>query len=115
MSDLQVTTPTTTTLNITWTVHVSGSIARYQVTYSYVINRCLETGGPLTVDIPNNTGPMMTYVYTLRDLNEDSNYTITVTAINIAGTTMATISADTLTSSESIQLHSVNDCTQLTL
>jgi predicted phage tail protein len=36
--------------------------------------------------------------HTLRGLNEDSRYTITVRAINTVGSTMATTSADTLTS-----------------
>jgi hypothetical protein len=34
----------------------------------------------------------------LRGLNEDSRYTITVMAINIVGSTMATVTAVTLTS-----------------
>ena len=82
-------TPTATTLTITWTV--SGDIAQFEVTYNYTINGCLETGGPLTDTISD--GSMRSH--TLRGLNEDSKYTITIRAINTAGSiTMATITAD---------------------
>ena len=95
LSNLQVTTPTATTLTITWTV--SGSIDRFEVTYSYTVNRCsAPQGAPRTDTISD--GSMRSH--TLRDLNEDSSYTITVRAINTAGSTMETITADTLTSGE---------------
>ena len=95
VSNLQVIKSTATTLNITWTA--TGVIDQFEVTYSYTINRCFGEGGAVTVNITDGTMMM----YTLGDLNEDSNYTITVGAINIAGSNMTTISADTLTSSES--------------
>ena len=41
--------------------------------------------------------------YTLGNISEDSNYTITVTAINSAGSTNDTVEEDTPTSSEAIQ------------
>ena len=91
MSNLQVTTPTATTLPITWTV--SGFVDRFEITYSYTVNGCLETGGPITINIDG-----VIRSYTLEDLNEDSSYTITVRAINSAETTTATVTADTLTS-----------------
>ena len=90
VSNLQVTTPTATTLTITWTV--SGSIDRFEVTYSYTVNRCsAPQGAPRTDTISD--GSMRSH--TLRGLNEDSNYNITVRAFNAAGSTMATITADT--------------------
>ena len=90
VSNLQVTTPTATTLTITWTV--SGSIDRFEVAYNYTVNRCsAPQGAPRTDTISD--GSMRSH--TLRGLNEDSNYTITVRAINTAGSTMATITADT--------------------
>ena len=96
MSNLQVTTPTATTLTITWTV--SGFIDRFEVTYSYTVNRCsAPQGAPRTDTISD--GSMRSH--TLRDLNEDSSYTITVRAINDEGSTMATITVDTLTAGES--------------
>ena len=91
MSNLQVTTPTATTLPITWTAY--GFVDRFQITYNYTVNGCLEIGGPITVNIDG-----VIRSYTLEDLNEDSSYTITVAAVNAAGTTTATITADTLPS-----------------
>ena len=92
VSNLLVTTPTATTLTVTWTV--TGFIDQFEVAYSYTVNRCSATGGPFTVTIPD--GSMRSH--TLRDLNEDSRYTITVRAINTAGSTMAKVAADTMSS-----------------
>ena len=92
MRNLRVTTPTTTTLTITWIV--SGSIDRFEVTYSYVVNRCSTRGASRTDTISD----VSVRSYTLRDLNEDSNYTITVRTINAAESTMSTVTANTLTS-----------------
>ena len=98
MSNLRVTTPTATTLPITWTV--SGFPDQFEVTYSYTVNRCSEQG---TSEIDTITdGSVRTH--TLRGLNEDSSYTITVRAINSEGSTMATITADTLTAGEMVKL-----------
>ena len=92
MRNLHVTTLTTTSLTITWTV--SGSIDRFVVTYTYIVNRCSTRGVSRTDTISD--GSMRSY--TLRVLNEDSNYTITVRAVNSAESTMATVTANTLTS-----------------
>ena len=93
LSNLQFATPTATTLTITWTV--SGAIDRFEVTCSYTVNRCsAPQGSPCTDRI--SEGSMRSH--TLRDLNEDSRYTITVRAINTAGSTMEAIMANTLTS-----------------
>ena len=90
--NLRVTTPTATTLTITWTV--SGSIDRFEVTYTYIVNRCSTRGASRTDTISD----VSVRSYTLRDLNEDSNYTITVRTINAAESTMSTVTANTLTS-----------------
>ena len=88
-------TLSTTTLTITWTV--SGFIDRFEVTYSYTVNRCsAPQGAPRTDTISD--GSMRSH--TLRDLNEDSSYTIIVRAINTVGSTMTTIIANTLTTGE---------------
>ena len=95
MTNLQVTTPTATTLPITWTA--SGSIDRFEVTYSYTVNRCsAPPGAPVTETITDSTMRM----YTLSNLNEDSSYTITVKAVRGGDSTIATISANTLTAGE---------------
>ena len=96
VSNLQITAPTATTMELTW--EVSGYIDRFKVTYNYTVNGCLETGGPFSVNISD--GSIISH--TLDDLNEDSSYTITVGAINTAGSTMATTTADTLTSGETL-------------
>jgi predicted phage tail protein len=92
LSNLQVTTPTATTLTVTWTA--SADIEQFEVTYSYTVNRCSDTGGPVTANITN--GSMRSY--TLNNLNEDSRYTITVRAINTVGSTRATVIGATKTS-----------------
>jgi hypothetical protein len=86
-----VTTPTATSLTITWTA--SGDIERFEVTYTYTVNRCSATGGPVTANITD--GSMRSY--TLNGLNEDSRYTITVRAIYSGESAMATAMGDTMT------------------
>ena len=88
--NLRVTTPTSTTLPIIWTA--SGTISQFEVTYSYTVKRCSAPSVSNTETFPG--GSMRSY--TLSNLNEDSRYTITVTAINTAESTMETIMADTL-------------------
>ena len=87
VSNLQVASRTATSLRITWAV--SGTIDRFEVTYSYTVKRCSAPQGPPRTDTISD-GSMRSY--TLRGLNEDSRYIITVRAINIAGTTMLTTS-----------------------
>ena len=89
--NLRVTTPTATSLTITWTV---SGVDRFEVSYSYIVKRC-STQGASRRDIIS-VGSVRSY--TLRNLNEDSNYTITVRAINAAESTMAAVTANTSTS-----------------
>ena len=87
VNNLQVAPRTATSLRITWAA--SGTIDQFEVTYSYTVKRCpAPQGAPRTDTISD--GSMRSY--TLNGLNEDSRYTITVTAINIAGTRMVTTS-----------------------
>jgi hypothetical protein len=74
---------------------VSGDIDRFEVKSNFTVKKCSSTGGPVTVDINSS----MTS-HTLRGLNEDSSYTITVKAINTVGSTMATVTAETLASGQ---------------
>ena len=87
VNNLQVASHTATSLRITWAV--SGTIDRFEVTYSYTVKRCPAPQGEPRTDTISD-GSMRSY--TLRGLNEDSRYTITVRAINIAGTKMVTTS-----------------------
>ena len=83
VNNLRVAPRTATSLRITWVA--SGTIDRFEVTYSYTVNRCsAPPGAPRTDTISDSTKR----AHTLNGLNEDSSYTITVTAINIAGTRM---------------------------
>ena len=82
------------TMNLTW--DATGYIDVFEITYNYTIKRCLKIGKRLEVNISNGS----VRSHTLRDLNEDSRYTITVRAINTVGSTMTTTSAYTLTSGE---------------
>jgi hypothetical protein len=91
--NLEVSTVTATTLTITW--RVSGDIDRFQITYSYTINRCSAPQvAPRTDTI--HDGSMRGHI--LRGLSEDSRYTITVMAIKNGVSTMAIVTAATLTS-----------------
>ena len=95
VTGLQVTTRTDTTLHITWTVSPDIHIDRFDVTYNHTVNRCSAPPGAQRTDTITAGS---TRSHTLIGLNEDSNYSITVRAINNEGSTMATVSADTMTS-----------------
>ena len=95
VTGLQVTTRTDTTLHITWTVSADIHIDRFEVTYSYTVNRCSAPPGAQRTD---TITAGFTRSHTLTGLNEDSNYSITVRAINNEGSIMATVSANTMTS-----------------
>jgi hypothetical protein len=96
--NLIYTTPiTATSLTIAWDAP-SGFPDRYEVTYSYTVKRCSASGGPSIENISDVS--MSSYIYILRNLNEDSRYTITVRAINTVGSTMATVMSDTLTAGD---------------
>ena len=92
VSNLQVTRPTATTLTITW--RVQGVIDRFVVSYNYTVKRCsAPQGAPRTDTITGGSRRS----YMLTGLNQDSRYTITVRAMNTAGSTMATVTGVTLT------------------
>jgi hypothetical protein len=91
VSITRVASPTATSLRITWTV--SGFIDQFEVTYEYSTYRCIDIGGPVTVNISDGS----VRAYTLDNLNEDSRYTITVRAINTEGPTMASAITNTST------------------
>jgi hypothetical protein len=76
----------------------SGAIDRFEVRYSYTVNRCLAPQGALAMETISDGSMRM---HTLTELNEDSNYTIVVRAINPQGYTVATTTVDTSTSGNS--------------
>ena len=85
-------TATSTTIALSWTQSGS-SVDRYTVSYTYIIRRC---GCPMTGSEDISDGDATSF--TLTDLEEDSNYTITLTAISAAG--QATSNQITATTSE---------------
>ena len=93
VENLRVLSSGDTTLDIIWTV--SGSVNRFEVAYSYTVMRCSAPQGAVRTD---NISDGSVRSHTLRSLNEDSTYTITVRAINNVDSTSATVMAETLTS-----------------
>ena len=73
-------TATSTTIDFSWTQNGS-SVDSYSVVYNYTIRRCGL--GPVSVSEEISDGNARSF--TLRDLEEDSDYTITLTAISAAG------------------------------
>ncbi len=100
-SDLTVTMVTATFITITWTQSSDIFIDRYEVSYMYTIRRCSASPGQGMNTI---SGSARSYI--LMSLNEDSTYTITVTAINDQGSRSSTITADTSTSGN----HTIISC-----
>lgn len=98
LSELNATASTATTISIAWIVNEDITIDRFEVTYHYSIKQCSAPYDTYNkINITNGT----VVTHTLENLNEDSVYTITVTAIyNDSSTTMGTITAETGTSSK---------------
>ncbi len=100
-SALTVTMVTATSITITWRQSREVFIDRYEVSYMYTIRRCSASPGE-----GMNTLSGSARSYDLMSLNEDSTYTITVTAINDEGSRSSTITTDTSTSGN----HTIISC-----
>ncbi len=94
-------TVTATSITITWRQSSDIFIDRYEVSYMYTIRRCSASPGQSMNTISGSARS-----YNLMSLNEDSTYTITVTAINDEGSRLNTITADTSTSGN----HTIISC-----
>ena len=70
-------TATSTTIALSWTQSGS-SVDSYRVSYTYIIRRC--GSGPVSGSEEISDGNARRF--TLTDLEEDSDYTITLTAIS---------------------------------
>ena len=77
---------TATTISLTWDVTGDIFIERFEVSYSYTVNTCIAPAGSGMVTISDGTRRS----HTLSGLNEDSQYTITVTGIISEGRTSNT-------------------------
>ena len=73
-------TATSTTIALSWT-QSGGSVDSYIVSYTYTIRRC--GSGPVSGSEVISDGNARSF--TLTGLEEDSDYTITLTAISAAG------------------------------
>ena len=71
---------TSTTIALSWTQSGS-SVDSYTVSYTYTIRRCGSCPESGSEEISDSNARS----FTLTDLEEDSNYTITLTAISAAG------------------------------
>ena len=100
MVSLAAHSPTATTISLTWNMTGNIFIEIFEISYSYTVTTCTAPAGSGMVTISDGTRRS----HTLNGLNEDSQYTITVTAINNQGQTMATTTASTDTSSENIYM-----------
>ena len=69
-------TATSTTIALSWTQSGS-SVDSYIISYNYTIRKC--GSGPVSVSVLIIDGNVRSF--TLTDLEEDSDYTITLTAI----------------------------------
>ena len=86
-------TATSTTIDLNWTQSGS-SVDNYTVFYNYTIRRC--GSGPVSGSEEISNGNARSF--TLTDLEEDSDYIITLTAISPAGqltSNQITITTDT--------------------
>ena len=86
-------TTTSTTIDLSWTQSGS-SVDSYRVSYTYTIRMC----GSCPISGSEEISDGNARSFTLTDLEEGSNYTITLTAISAAG--QATSNQITATTSE---------------
>ena len=104
VSGLRVSAHTATSITITWTVSSTTviPITGFEITYSYTVRRCSAPPGASHTDsISDGTRRS----HTLSGLNEDSDYTITVRAINDVGSSMDTTTRSTTDTSGKHNLH----------
>ena len=88
-------TGSATSITITWMQSMDIFIDRFVVTYRYTVMRCSAPPSASRTD-PISDGTRRSH--TLSGLNEDSDYTITVRAINDVGSSMTTTVIATPTS-----------------
>ena len=92
-------TATSTTIALSWTQSGS-SVDSYTVSYTYTIRRC--GSGPVSGSEEISDGNARSFILT--DLEEDSDYTITLTAISAAGQ-LTSNQISTTTDKAGIQKH----------
>ena len=92
-------TPQTTSINLVWSQHAGDVVDSYAISYSYITRGCDGTvlGGNTITGID---GSIRTY--SLSNLEENSDFSISITAVNGAGSSPvpARISSTTLVAGE---------------
>ena len=87
---------TATAISFVWNTSGAVDINSFEIVNNYTVKKCTSPeGANQRHNISNGT----IRSYMLSGLNEDSMYRITVRAVNDVGSSMASISADTNTSS----------------
>ena len=94
VSDLTVTAHTATSITITWTVSSTTviPITDFEITYNYTVRRC---SAPISGSHRDSISDGTRRSHTLSGLNEDSDYIITVRAINVIVSSIATTTRGT--------------------
>ena len=93
-----MTTAGTTSISITWQQAEGDVVDRYEIQYTYTVNAhpgscVLSDTEPITVTVNNGTARG----YNLTPVEEDSVYTLSLTAINSAGSTSVSVSPSPIT------------------
>ena len=83
------TTPHTTSIHLSWTQRDDDYIESFEITYSYQ-GPCVPAPSNMTLQ------DIITRVYNVTELEEFSNYSIIIAAVNSAGRRQATIAAKTV-------------------
>ncbi len=92
---------TSRSITISWIQSNVIPISGYEIEYSYLVNRCSALPGP-SLNETISSGEVRSYA--LRNLNEDSFYTITLRSINNEGSVTKELRTNTDTSRESVQI-----------
>ena len=78
-----------TSIHLSWTQQDDDYIESFEITYSYQ-GPCVPAPSNMTLQ------DITTRVYNVTELEEFSNYSISITAVNRAGSSQTTIAAKTL-------------------
>ena len=110
VSGLTVTAHTATSITITWTVSSTTviPITGFMVTYNYTVRGCSAPPGASRTDSISDD---IRRSHALSGLNEDSDYTITVRAINDVGSSIDTTTRGTTDTSSNLLSSCILPCT----
>ncbi len=101
---LSVDIVTSTTINLRWAQH-GISVDRYTVSYNHTVRQC--GGGPVSQSMNISAGSVRNF--TLRDIQEDSDYTIALTAYR-GSAQVASNQVQTRTNTAGMYVSVCHDC-----